>query len=238
MQDHYQSILQRYADTPAGDQTIFPLSPVLPAFPTSFASCPSFTNVRAVNADTLDTALAVPGSLLLNMGNPTVPGGNPWVVGAQEEDLFRRTNLHRYLTSDLYPLHQKVVLSRGVEVVAAGLRQKYAPLPETMHVDILTCSAVQNSYMGPTMGVIDAHKMTRKIFTIFDVARREGYRRLVLSALGCGGFRCPPEHVSYIFRKILEVCAGDFEEIVFAIWDEAYPKSNYAVFRKTLLGVE
>ena len=238
MQVQYKSILERYSGYVPTNQSIFPISvlPSLPTIPTH--SSPSFTNVSVVNADTLDMALAIPGSLLLNMGNPVVPGGNPWVVGAQEEDLFRRTNLHRYLRPDLYPLDKKVALSRGVEVVATGLRQMYAPLVEPLTVDILTCSAIQNACMGPALSTIDAYKMTQKIFTIFDVAKREGYRRVVLSAFGCGGFRCPPEHISHIFRKVLEVCAEDFDEVVFAIWDEAYPKSNYAVFRKTLLGIE
>jgi uncharacterized protein (TIGR02452 family) len=236
MQAQYKSILERYSGTPAGDQSIFPLSPP-PTLPTS-TSPVVFTNVSVVNADTLDVALAVPGSLLLNMGNPITPGGNPWIVGAQEEDLFRRTNLHRYLTHSIYPLYKKVVLSRDVEVVAAGLRQGYTPLSEPAYIDILTCSAIQNTNIGPVLSSADARTMIQKIFTIFDVAKREGYRRLVLSAFGCGGFRCPPEHISRIFQKALEIYAREFEEIVFAIWDEAYPKSNYAVFRKTLLGVE
>jgi uncharacterized protein (TIGR02452 family) len=234
MKSYYTSIIERYTGTPCGPQYIFPLS-----FPTlTSRSFFPYSNVFVVNADTLDTAIAKPGSLLLNMGNPTIPGGNPWIVGAQEEDLFRRTNLHRYLTQDLYPIHKKIILSKQVEVVSAGLRQEYTPLPEPNYVDIITCSAIQNFNIGTTMNSIDTHKMIQKICTLFEVAYKEGYKRFVLSAFGCGGFRCPPEHVSQLFQKALDVYADKFEEIIFAIWDEAYPKSNFAIFRKTLTGVE
>lgn len=40
---------------------------------------------------------------------------------------------------------------------------------------------------------------------------------LVLSAWGCGAFRCPVHHVAQIFRKVLEEHAGLYPTIVFAI---------------------
>jgi uncharacterized protein (TIGR02452 family) len=227
MQTQYLKIQKRFEGTPIGSQEVFPLL-LLPTLPTPSSLYP----VQIVNADTLDTALLVPKTVLLNMANPHFPGGYPFLVGAQEEDLFRRTNLHRYLTADLYPIANKVILSKEVTVVAKGLRESYASMAP-QHIDIISCSAIRNMTLGPVMKASDAHIMARKIATVLDVARRQGYHRIVLSAFGCGGFQCPPEHVSRIFRDLLPIYAGGME-VVFAIWDECYPKSNYAVFRETL----
>lgn len=226
----YDSIVEYYKDKhQTADVWVFTLRHCI-----SLPSGEPISSVSIVNADTLDTALAAPNTLLLNMANPTSPGGCPRLTGAQEEDLFRRTNLHRSLQLSLYPLHNKLVLCKHVEVIRKGIREGYAPLEAPRYVDILSCSAVQNLGIGRFLKPSDARIMRQKIWTIFEVAKTCKYERLVLSAFGCGGFRCPPEHVSAIFRDVAYAFRGDFKEIVFAIWDESYPCSNYAVFKKTL----
>lgn len=233
MEHAWSDTLERYkAAQPTGETTVLGLRPPAPPAPPA-----NLSNVSVVNADTLDTALLAPNTLLLNMANPSRPGGNPALVGAQEEDLFRRTNLHRFLVPTLYPLHNKIVLSKHVEVVKKGLREAYAPLDAPAYVDIVSCAAVQNAHgelYGAALSPLDARKMAQKIWNIFLLAKEHKYARIVLSAFGCGGFQCPPEHVSRLFRDVLCAFHGDFEEIVFAIWDECSPCSNYAVFKKTL----
>ena len=126
------------------------------------------------------------------------------------------------------------MLCKNVEVIRKGIREGYVPLETPSYVDIIACSAVQNMGIGKFLKPSDARVMLQKIWSIFEIAKSRGYERIVLSAFGCGGFRCPPEHVSAIFRDVVYAFRGDFKEIVFAIWDESYPCSNYAVFKKTL----
>ena len=51
---------------------------------------------------------------------------------------------------------------------------------------------------------------------------------LVLSAWGCGAFGCPPYHMAKIFKKVLKVYDGIFEEIIFAILGP-----NYELFKSS-----
>ena len=232
----YASILSQYADKPQGKSDLVHV-PAFVQLPSVIKSPRYETQISVVNADTLDTALVYTAAgkktLLLNMANPDTPGGAPSLVGAQEEDLFRRTNLHKYLYYRLYPLHKRLILSRGVEVVRAGLRAGYTPLPTPAYVDIISGSAPRNRTTGTRLAPADAHALATKIATLFSTAAAGGYTHLVLSAWGCGGFGCPPEHVSLLFKQVCDAYAGVFEVITFAIWDENYPKSNYAVFKKT-----
>lgn len=237
----YASILSHYSGTgtaPEGAVEIIPI-PIIP-LPLPPAPHTAYdTVVRVVNADTLDVALEYMRdghrTLLLNMANAELPGGNPSIVGAQEEDLFRRTNLHKFLNIKHYPLHKRALVTRGVEVIRDGLRKGYTPC-RPAYVDIISSAAVRATGIccGTQLSPLHAQIMLSKIHNLFHTAAYYGYTHLVLSAWGCGGFECPPEHISRLFKKVLETYAGRFAEVTFAIWDENYPKSNYAIFKKTL----
>jgi uncharacterized protein (TIGR02452 family) len=196
-------------------------------------------NVSVVNNDCLDEALVYDPAytVLLNMGNPSIPGGHISTVGAQEEDLFRRTDLCIHLDKEYYPLNEpKIVLSKNVRVFSRGLRDRYVPYPSQMSINTITCSSVINYSHGNMLTSEDADTMRLKIETIFQTACICGYEIVILSALGCGGFRCPPEHISLIFKVLIEKYEKCFRQIVFAIFDENYPKCNFSVFKSTLIG--
>ncbi|CAF1374075.1 unnamed protein product [Didymodactylos carnosus] len=67
-----------------------------------------------------------------------------------------------------------------------------------------------------------------------------GHDSLVLSALDCGAFKNPPEHVAALFKTVIEQYAGYFKQIVFAIIDDhntgnvINPVGNYSPFKQTL----
>src|SRR5579862_3807290 len=90
------------------------------------------TKIDVVNSDTLDLALSLSkNTLLLNMANPIKIGGNLNIIGSQEEDLFRRTDLCLHLTQDYYPLNSTlVILSKNVKVFSKGLRHNFEELKE------------------------------------------------------------------------------------------------------------
>jgi uncharacterized protein (TIGR02452 family) len=54
----------------------------------------------------------------------------------------------------------------------------------------------------------DEATLRRKVRLILRVAREDGYDEVVLGALGCGVWGCPPRHVAQIFAE--EVAAGGF----------------------------
>lgn len=194
------------------------------------------TKVSVINDDMISIALKSKHKvLLLNMANPYIPGGNPNLIGAQEEDLFRRSNLYKYLPSSIYPIkNDEVLLSTNVEIFSAGLRENYKLYDTPKYVDIISCPGIINKSFGPELSFIDANKLKIKLDILFQTAIKKGYKHLILSALGCGGFNCPPEHVSKIFKNKIKIYNGNFEHIIFAIYDDNYPKSNYQIFKNTL----
>ena len=226
-----QTLLRYKNTTPAGETTRHKLS----AWRPTAEDRKYTTTITVENADTVQTAIDNPGSLLLNMANDVRPGGWPDRVGAQEEDLFRRSDLHKHLLPALYPIRDnEVLLSTKVQVHSAGMRKLYTEYPTLQEVDIISCPGIKNTCFGTELGPTDAKRLERKIHALCQAAYKGGYKTLVLSALGCGGFRCPPEHVSRIFKRVLNVYDGCFEQVIFAIWDQNYPKCNYRVFKETL----
>ncbi|CAF4535922.1 unnamed protein product, partial [Didymodactylos carnosus] len=68
--------------------------------------------------------------------------------------------------------------------------------------------------------ITKAAGMRKKIENIFAIAVTHGHDSLVLSALGCGAFKNPPDHVALIFKSVIEQYAGFFKQIIFAIIDD------------------
>ena len=64
------------------------------------------------------------------------------------------------------------------------------------------------------------------------MARENKAQILILSALGCGAFGNPPEHMAFIFQEVLAEFAGAFKKIYFAIKGGR----NLEVFRQVLTG--
>jgi uncharacterized protein (TIGR02452 family) len=74
--------------------------------------------------------------------------------------------------------------------------------------------------------------MTTRLHRVLDIAYKNGHRRLVLGAFGCGVFRNEPTDVARIFHHLLigETAPyhGCFDHIIFAIYASA---SNVKAFR-------
>ena len=102
--------------------------------------------VKVLERDILEEAMRLSKSYsvaVLNMASPRCPGGAVAAgAGAQEETIFRRTNLANFLNPNMYPLSEEdCLVSRGV-VVFRGTEQKgYPMLGETCKVTFLSCAA-------------------------------------------------------------------------------------------------
>lgn len=194
------------------------------------------TKVAWYQADCIDIAIGLKekdmNPLLLNMASDFQPGGGVWKgASAQEEELFRRSNYFKFLHKRWYPFPPfRTILSRGVEfyrdsryalitpvridcVAVAGLRR-----PER--------TADRNRFARPQ----DAETLLKKLRILFQVAANNGNDSLVLSALGCGAFQGPVQHIAELFRLVVEENRGRFKEIAFAILGE-----NYGLFKRAYL---
>ena len=232
------------------------------------------TKVKVINKDCLlvynDLVRKNKSPLLLNMANAETPGGGyRQGAGAQEENVFRRSNYHlsldiemdtkneaeRHLKTDncdlkqvnraekIYPISEfGAIYTSGITVFRDTEENGYAYLPQPW-IDV--CAIAVAAYNRPDLHT-DQQSITdkmaigtrKKIENLFAIAHLHTHDCLVLSALGCGAFRNPPEHVVSIFQSVIEQFAGFFDEIHFAIVDDHNtggswnPKGNFAPFTR------
>lgn len=209
------------------------------------------TEVSVVNEDCLyeakklkDLGLEV---AVLNMASYHTPGGGVTRgSSAQEESIFRRTNIFKslYQFHDIgknygvdqikesrYPLNYNFggIYSPSVTVFRAAERDSCELLDEPFTVDVISVPAVKNpkvrnGKLAPW--VVDTLKT--KIRQIFDIALSHGNDALVLSAFGCGAYGTPPSEMARLFKEVIdsEKYKGAFKVIRFAIID--VPSTNGA----------
>ncbi|KAJ6238338.1 hypothetical protein M0813_26308 [Anaeramoeba flamelloides] len=196
---------------------------------------------------------------VLNMANPyRAGGGYEGGAGAQEENVFRRTNYIQSLIdkeslvtekSFSYPIPLLGAIYSPEVIVFRGAEEQGYPYLEKPYILSFIASA---AIPGPRVKKIDdswhleeeEYKITKnKIRTMLKVPLIYGHDSLVLSAFGCGAFGNPASHMAKIFHEILdEEFNGYYKKIVFAIIDgkkgqlekrgSSNPKGNFLPFFK------
>lgn len=200
--------------------------------------------IQVYDMDTIDCALMFDRPLVLNMADDIYPGG--WVnMGsfAQEESLFRRTNLHLTLTKDLYPLYyDEALYSPDIRVLKSSELVLYPdPVPT---LDFIACPAVKYPLLTEEdeLSEEDCVQLARKIRTILQVAKIHGHDTVIFGAMGCGAWQNPAKCVARVFKEVLQEYDGWLPNYVFAILkDVEYDSesedggSNYDVFKRVLM---
>ena len=213
------------------------------------------TTVKVVNEDclVLYEKLASEGRrpVLLNMANATSPGGGYRKGdGAQEENVFRRSDYYHSLDgeiaekdrserlhctqkcefksmkgfSDFYPMEEfGAIYTSGITAFRYSEDKGYAYMKDPLRN---VCAIAMAAYRDPpltkknTLEKKPAINTHRKIQSIFAIAHHQKHDCLVLSALGCGAFKNPPKHVALLFKSVIYQYAGYFDTIYFAIIDD------------------
>ncbi|MEH0156690.1 TIGR02452 family protein [Limibacter armeniacum] len=205
--------------------------------------------IEVLNADCLDTVQNMLAKgfnpALLNMASRRNPGGGVLQgAGAQEENIFRRSNLfvslyqfieyaavygvrphHRFK----YPINRASggIYSPGVTVFRSSEETGYGLLDTPYQVSVVTVPAINR----PALIKQGSHYLLRpdfiaptkqKIRTVLRIAAKHGHDSLVLSAFGCGAFCNPPKHIARLFQEVFaeEEFQGVFSHIVFAIRED------------------
>jgi len=192
----------------------------------------STTRVEVVRMDCVYAAAAATAAggnqvCILNMADWTRAGGN--VAGgsrAQEEELFRRSDLHKHLHQRYYPMRPfQTVYSRDVSFHRAGPDMDYALIPEQRY-DVISAPALVGPYLTEDSSHFadekDAEFMRQKIRHLFAIAYEQGVDTLVLSAWGCGAYGGPPQHTAELFREALTEFDGIIPHVVFAVLGDNY----------------
>ena len=163
---------------------------------------------------------------------------------AQEESLWRRTNLCATQLQSFYPLVQA---PRGIqEGIYSPQVTVFKDTEENDCRDLRTpWSAAFIAVPGLKYPRVNHQKMVclddmmamrTKIELIFQTAKEAGHESLVLGALGCGVWRAPPRQMADIFRSLCAQYNGVFKQITFACLTKGHAGSgsNYAIFSEVL----
>jgi len=195
--------------------------------------------ISVLDIDCLEAARFMNNPVVLNMASYKNPGGG--VVNgsaAQEENIFRRTNLFKSLYQFVpyggnygiekhptfgYPLlGLDGIYSKDVTVFRGSEKNGYYLLNSPFNISVISVCAIKRPELKDgKIGEHDLKLNTQKIKTIFNIAIENGHTDLVLSAFGCGSYGNPPEQIAKIFKDLLDNEYRDyFNNIVFAIFDD------------------
>ena len=190
---------------------------------------------------------------VLNMANQFHPGGGAGQgAGAQEEDLYRRTDLAKSLHPADYQEKDagfgefNVLYSSGVTVFRAGQAEGYAVFEpkDRFKVNVVSSAAYNLGKQGPTYKNPESPEyeegMKRKIRGQLRAAQEHGDRALVLSAFGCGAFHNNPAKVAQFYFDVMSEIEFEaaFDIVQFAIIPNPAAKENdnFVHFQKAFQG--
>lgn len=232
----------------------------------SFSTIPRFSKceIRVENNDTLLVAKELIDNLfnpaVLNMASFIRPGGGVLKgSSAQEENLFRRTNLSESLfrfqkdyaqqynlpvSAKQYPLDLRYggIYSPAISVFRGTEKDGYPLLNTPFMVDVISVAAIKNPILidDGKLSERDREITRNKIRTILNIAIYWGNDSLVLGALGCGAYGTPPYEMASLFKEVLneDNYQNRFRTIVFAIIDDGNahrkhnPNGNFIPFKE------
>lgn len=219
------------------------------------------TTLEVIDSDTLYAAKDLIDKgfnpCVLNMASFHTPGGGVTRgSSAQEENIFRRTNIFQSLyqfngigtqygikqRDERYPLDYNFggIYTPNVTVFKGSDDTNYTLLEEPFEVGVVSVAAVKNPHcengkLAPW--VVDTIK--NKIRQILDIALENGHDSIVLSAFGCGAYKTPPTEMARLFKKVLtsDNYKNAFKVIYFAIINlkstngEHNPQGNFKPFK-------
>lgn len=199
---------------------------------------------------------------VLNMASRQNPGGGVLKgSGAQEENLFRRSNLYvsmyqfaKYAqkygfekNKYQYPLNRNTggIYSPGITVFRSTEAEGYELLKQPYIVSVVSVAAINapdTVIENGELRIANHHEepTKEKIRTILRIAGLNGHDSLVLSAFGCGAYRNPPKHVAELFKVVFDEAEfkNRFRQVTFAIIDdynagkEHNQDGNYLPFKR------
>jgi uncharacterized protein (TIGR02452 family) len=199
------------------------------------------TNIHTLNSDTVNAAFnysMLGKTCVLNMASAKKAGGGVRNgAKAQEECLFRCSNLFETVTQDFYPLDYNEMLYTKDAVF---FKNNEYELITPFTVDVVTVAAVNLNpnarYDDNKQYEVDNYEkvMKDKIRTMLYLANANGCENVVLGAWGCGVFKNDPQLVANMFNEIVREHKGCFKNVLFAVInDHNSAGDNYDVFRQT-----
>ena len=200
--------------------------------------------ISVINTDSVSAVVEyskLGKTCVLNMASYKRPGGGVHNgARAQEECLFRCSNLIQVVPTSFYPLEVNDALYTKDAIFFKDKDYEYM---EPVVCDVITIAAInlnENAKYDPVQNVTDYRKITKdKIRLMVSLAAQNGVKNLILGAWGCGVFNNDPTTMSQYFSEVLvgEGYSVDFDNIVFAIInDHNSVGNNFDIFNNKFNG--
>ncbi|KAK7191458.1 hypothetical protein DPSP01_002941 [Paraphaeosphaeria sporulosa] len=231
------------------------ISSQLPLLDNQHPAFPSLTlkPIKIHNSDAFELARKLYPSKgkvgVLNLASDIQPGGG-WrytLSKTQEEALCYSSTLYATLKPEWYPWHNTGprscagIFSPDIVVFRDTIDNGLVELPaaERHLVSVITVAAPclpKLTEDGEHFAVAsDLRDLREKIILTLRMAAMKGVTKLVLGAMGCGAYHCPPHVVAEEMKKAIErdEFRGWFEDLPFAVY-AAGPvgRQNFEVFEK------
>jgi uncharacterized protein (TIGR02452 family) len=199
-------------------------------------------NISVINSDSVSALVEYSKTgktCVLNMASYKRPGGGVYNgARAQEECLFRCSNLIHVVPNSFYPLQENEALYTKDAIF---FKDKYYGYMDPVVCDVVTIAAInlnENAKYDPVQNIKDYRNVTKdKIRLMISLAAKNGVQNLILGAWGCGVFKNDPNLMSQYFSEVLigEGYSVDFKNVVFAVInDHNSVGNNYDIFYKNL----
>lgn len=170
----------------------------------------------------------------LNMASPKNPGGGVRNgARAQEECLFRCSNLINSISSEFYPLTDLECLYTQSALFFKDKNYKHI---DPVKSDIITIAAKNLS--STDKDEIYESLTKDKIRLMLSIPYLHGTDNLILGAWGCGVFNNDPNDIAKYFKEIIidENYGSLYKNIIFSIInDHNSVDNNYKIFSDILL---
>ena len=197
---------------------------------------PSETNIQVVNSDSVSALTEwckVGKTAVLNMASHKRPGGG--VINgarAQEECLFRCSNLGHVISSDFYPLQDNELLWTKDAIFFKDVNYAYM---KDVSVDVVTIAAINLNGLGKFQKIPNYEELTKdKIRLMLSMAVKNNIDNIILGAWGCGVFGNKPDKMAKMFKDVLDE-GYKFDNVIFAIInDHNSVGNNYDEFKKII----
>jgi uncharacterized protein (TIGR02452 family) len=248
------------ASTPGGSLKSEFVASQLPALAKSSSTYPNLTQkpIEVHNSDAFALARKLQPSSgkvgVLNLASNYKPGGG-WrrtISKTQEEALCYSSTLYATLKPEWYPWPNTGagscagIFSPDIVVFKDTLDNDCVELPmQQRHVvAVITvaapCARPVTKDGENFVNESDVQDLRDRILLILRLAATNGITNLVLGAMGCGAYGCPPKAVAREMKKALQMdeFRGWFEIVVFAVY-AAGPsgRENLEVFKDVFNGV-
>ena len=179
---------------------------------------------------------------VLNMANSIIPGGGvQFGCGAQEENLFRRSNCSLYDCPKIYPNNLTNLLTGQQDVVYLDVDRVRVCIrgPENLKQDDLGYRWLNDNEIFPFFemraSALDLNterwneqECIKRITAQFNTLLKNNIKHVVLGAFGCGCFKNPPEFVANCYKKQILQHQNNFDAVVFAILGD---NNNFVTFK-------